>query len=101
MNRTTAVRIDDVDTRGPSLSIANRDRVRWVSKDTAFTICFAKNDSPFDEYRFVVPAGGEVVSGPVRQGAAVKGYHYDITEGYSLEGATGGATADPTIFVDP
>ena len=86
---------------GSTISKANRDRVRWTSTNKAYTICFDENDSPFDEYRFVVPARGEVVSGPVRQDAEEKDYHYEITEGYSLGGATGGASADPTIFVDP
>jgi hypothetical protein len=103
MNRTTEVKIRQgtKPETGPTISRDKRDHIKWASKGGTYTVCFRSQDSPFKEWRFVVPAGGETDSGAVREDAELRGYDYDVYKGEVDCSNPGAGAADPTIFVDP
>jgi|SRR6267154_2169603 len=85
---------DDGTADDQKLSKKLSEQARWIS-DTGHRsiIFFNKDGSPFDETEFHVPAGGEVISGPLKT---------DVDKGdefhYTIVGTAG--TTDPVIIID-
>ncbi len=72
-----------------------KDSIRWVNPtDQDYYVDF-HNESPFDEAHFTIDANnGEKTSGPVKNEAQAKHYHYDLTAA-----KVGAVAADPTVIV--
>ena len=84
-----------VDIHQQKLSKGGSEQAKWIS-DTGkrSIIIFNKgNGSPFHDNEFHVPAGGEVISGPLRSGL-----NKDDPFGYTVVGQQG--TNDPVIIID-
>ena len=85
---------DDGTANDQRLSKGLLEQARWIS-DTGnrSIIFFNKDGSPFGDTEFHVPAGGEVISGPLRTGVH-KGDEFH----YTIVGTAG--TSDPVIIID-
>ena len=78
------------------LSIRNKEEALFSTKLSRSDVeVVFENGTPFDSDRFVVMAGMETPSGPLRAGVKPAVYHYNVRP---LKGAVAGT--DPTIIID-
>lgn len=85
----------DVDIEGVNLSVEAKDQVQWCSTGEPFVVEFEQGSSPFvNGYRFEVPAGKCVDSGPLRPDIPHATYHYKIQHRVNLA-----MSADPDVNV--
>lgn len=77
------------------LQRSTKDSIRWVNPtNQAYYVDF-HNESPFEDAHFTIdPNNGEATSGPVKNGAQAKHYHYDLAPA-----RVGVVAADPTVIV--
>ena len=83
----------DVDNELVNVSKSEGDELVWYSTGDEFTIEFPI--TPFNDYKFVVPAGGSKGSGPVRADAPLTRYFYDVTN------TALAMSADPGVHIRP
>jgi hypothetical protein len=83
----------DVDNEVVNVSKSDGDELVWFSTGEEFAIEFPI--TPFNDYRFVVPAGGSKGSGPVRGDAPVTRYFYNVTN------TALAMSADPGVNIKP
>jgi hypothetical protein len=83
----------DVDNELVNISKSEGDELVWYSTGDEFTIEFPI--TPFNDYKFVVPAGGSKGSGPVRADAPLTRYFYDVTN------TALAMSADPGVHIRP
>ncbi len=85
---------DDGTANDQRLSKGNAEQARWISDTGKKSIIFFNKDgSPFDDTEFHVPAGGEVLSGPLKSSVKA-GDQFN----YTVVGTKG--TTDPVIIID-
>jgi hypothetical protein len=63
-----------------NISKSGRHEVEWYCLDpnASATVKFAKEESPFLDSEFHVPAGGTACSGPARPDAAARNYSFQV-----------------------
>jgi hypothetical protein len=85
----------DVDCEGVNVSVEAKDQVQWCSAAGSFVVEFEQGSSPFvNGYRFEVPEGKCVTSGPLKSGIPYATYHYKIQSRANLA-----MSADPDVNV--
>jgi hypothetical protein len=83
----------EVDNEIVNLRRCVGDEIVWQAEGADFTIDFP--NTPFEENRFHVPAGGSASSGPVRPDASIDRYQYFITNVALAKSADPGADIKP------
>jgi hypothetical protein len=119
MNRTLDIEVRKVEKKigkrteteleaGPMLSKRFRDSVLWTApRGESFTICFNHDEgSPFKARCFPVTFRKPADSGPVRPGADMGDYHYEILQGTTWKSnhkkcRIGAGTNSPKVRIKP
>lgn len=92
MPRKMKFKIDGQNHVGPTLSKGKEDEMVWESKSGTYTVRFT-GTSPFQDDEFEVKPGKPTSSGPVREGADLGPYDYEVISSSKV-------ALDPTVFID-